>query len=425
MRPRRAAAAPPRPEPLHVDRAGSAALTPRDRELLGRVEAARRDGLHALDWWRRGGGARCRRFELVRGFNRADSSFGFFDDLPLAGCAVPVMGVVQDLAFDRSKGAESGELCAQLREFVLRYFLRVSDWRAPVASMPAAAPPPETFPLGLSWCPPSDEGKRGFGYSQRYYKLRGSGRVGKFPAEQRSAIVDLREVGSTYEWIVLSVRIFDFELAWKPAGESSPYLAVPLQEESLVVLSPELIRCEEAPAPGVLGRYSLGYLLLRDPLEEGLLAYGPGRFDLGFQQIEFTAQGDGEIRTRFTFVVNRPQRILNLSTRALGQGLRLFESLSLGLSAPLVAPFERALGRQMSGFDPLLSIVALANVCTGGFAGRDLCISKEALEKSMLVQHFRQHYTLLTGCLMTWRRVADWRDTAALPDWVVRGEEAP
>jgi hypothetical protein len=32
-----------------------------------------------------------------------------------------------------------------------------------------------------------------------------------------------------------------------------------------------------------------------------------------------------------------------------------------------------------------------------------------------------QHYQMLTGALLTWRRVPDWRDEAAIPREIVEG----
>ena len=43
--------------------------------------------------------------------------------------------------------------------------------------------------------------RKGFGFSQLYYKLRDGG-VARFPPEQEFAIVDVRELYSRYEWIV-------------------------------------------------------------------------------------------------------------------------------------------------------------------------------------------------------------------------------
>jgi hypothetical protein len=54
-------------------------------------------------------------------------------------------------------------------------------------------------------------------------------------------------------------------------------------------------------------------------------------------------------------------------------------------------------------------------------AAKDLCISKEQLEKDFLVQHFRQHYQMIVGSLTTWRRIPDWLDATSLPDWVRSG----
>jgi len=45
----------------------------------------------------------------------------------------------------------------------------------------------------------------------------------------------------------------------------------------------------------------------------------------------------------------------------------------------------------------------------------------EQLEKQFLVQHFMQHYPMVVGSLLTWRRQADWLDRAALPAALVEG----
>jgi hypothetical protein len=74
-----------------------------------------------------------------------------------------------------------------------------------------------------------------------------------------------------------------------------------------------------------------------------------------------------------------------------------------------------------AGFDPITAYIAAANLVTGGMAARELCVSREQLEKDFLVQHFGQHYEMLSGSLLTWRRVPDWLDAAALPAWVTTG----
>src|SRR6185295_20006569 len=93
----------------------------------------------------------------------------------------------------------------------------------------------------LSWCPVPGVLRQGFGFSQHYYKLRETGEIGKFPTEMESAIVDLREIGEKYEWIVVKVRIFDFKFTLKPLGPNGLELSVPLTDESYLVLTRDFI----------------------------------------------------------------------------------------------------------------------------------------------------------------------------------------
>jgi hypothetical protein len=415
-------------EPILRDRSGSDALDERDRELLASVPDSLAAGLALKQWWERTDAARsyAERFPLIRTFNEADSSFGFFDRGALpGGRSLPVMGLFQEMFYDRPKSAEALFVRDQLREFVLRYFMRVSDFRLPQAYVPADTAEGRFAPPGLSWCSNREEELGGFGYSQLYYKLAGSGRIGKFPAAERSAIVDLREIGPTYEWIVVKVRIFDFTIDFRPLGNSYPYLALPLREETLLVLSREFIRYVDDPEPGLLGKYGFGYALVRNPAAGGVLAYGPGRFDAGFQLIDFKVLDGGESRVCLTFVVNRPERILDVPIDPVGWSFQVANVMSLGFASRLLAPFRESLERRPMlepGVDPVFAWIAMANALTGGRAGRELCISREQLEKFMLVQHFLEHYTMISGSLVTWRRVRDWCDPGSLPKWVATGE---
>jgi hypothetical protein len=75
-------------------------------------------------------------------------------------------------------------------------------------------------------------------------------------------------------------------------------------------------------------------------------------------------------------------------------------------------------------FDPLLASITLANLFSGGRAAEDLCVSREQLEKDMLLQHFRQHYQMLLGSLFSWRQIPDPQDADGLPAWVTTGTSA-
>jgi hypothetical protein len=221
-----APAAPPFPS----DPAG-AELTAEDLAIISTVERSLRSGLELLAWFERAHATRGFDdvFTLERSFNRPASSFGFFGHADLTGRPdLPVMGNVQRMFYDAARVPSDVQARAaewirrQIREFVLRYFMRISDFRAPETVAGGDRPRPR-LPLlqGLSWCPDDSYEPRGFGFTQLFYKTR-DGAIGKFREEEQTAIVDLRELGPTYDWIVVRVRIFDFDLRVRPFGEQGP-----------------------------------------------------------------------------------------------------------------------------------------------------------------------------------------------------------
>jgi hypothetical protein len=278
----------------------------------------------------------------------------------------------------------------------------------------------------LSWCPREDILRQGFGFIQCFYKLRESGRIGKFSEAEATAIVDLREIGSRYDWIVVKVRIFDFSFTLQPFGSDGPALSLPLTEESYLVISPDFILNEDNPSPDVLGRYGLGYSFIRDPTE-GLVGYGPGQFRAAIEVINFEVSKIGETCVSMIFVADRPEQIANVSLNPIDWGFRLADIFSFGVTSKLLAPVRNTLERipvAADSFDPVYGFVSLANTLTANQAAEQLCISKERLDKDFLAQHFMQHYVTIVGSLLTWRQIPDWLDSAALPEWVVTGRSA-
>jgi len=123
------------------------------------------------------------------------------------------------------------------------------------------------------------------------------------------------------------------------------------------------------------------------------------------------------------FVSNRPDRIANVAIDPIEWGFRFADLFSLGMTSRLFGPFRDALGRLplRGAFDPVYTLVDLANALSGEQAAQRWCISREQLEKDFLVRHFMQHYQAIVGSLLTWRQIPDWLDEARLPEWVVRG----
>jgi hypothetical protein len=130
------------------------------------------------------------------------------------------------------------------------------------------------------------------------------------------------------------------------------------------------------------------------------------------------------MRAKLVFVVNRPERILNLSFNPITWSLTLADFVSFGLFSQLLAPVQGMLAQlpfRGGSLDPVFGSIALLNWFTGGLAARELCISLDDLEKEFLVQHFMQNYDLIIGSLQTWRQIPNWLDSVALPAWVVTG----
>jgi len=127
------------------------------------------------------------------------------------------------------------------------------------------------------------------------------------------------------------------------------------------------------------------------------------------------------------FVVNRPTRILDISLDPIDWGFTAAEILTCGRASRLLEPLHAAfdsLPWRPGGFDPVFTGIDLLNLFTLGQASRQLCISKDQLEKFFLVFHFDQYYTMITGSLLTWRQIPDWQNPATIPLWVKTGRSS-
>ena len=363
------------------------------------------------------------RFPLVRSFNRPVAAFGFLENVVVDGRPTGVMGLTQEMLYDDLTPGHGSRSAPQLGAFVLRYLLRVSDFRVPDAWV-EEDDYEERSPV--SWCPSAKPAFSGFGYSQHDFCLL-DGTTGRFSDAEANRIVDLRELGTHYAWVAARVRIFDLHIRLQPFGPGTPALHIPLEHSSTIVLAPEFVVCRSGPRPGIDAEFGLGYALLPDDDDgDGFLAYGPGRFSFGFQTVAFELLSSGQVRVRMTFVVNRPDALIRVPLDPIRWLWAIWDFWTLGAASAWLAELRQwMLANAIDmDFDPLLWSVDLLNVATGGVAGRELCISREHLEKQMLLQHFMQHYAMITGSLSTWRQFADWTNEPSLPAWVVNGRAA-
>ncbi len=401
-------------------------LTAVDRALAGA-----RDLEH---WWRAVDAAAAygERFDLATTRGGLDAGFGFFGEAPVSGSVLPVMGHVLEQFYDRPKvtgGAEAGRraawLNAQAREFVLRYFLRVGGF-APTRAVPGANGRAPAYLQPFSWYPEGDQGARGSGFEQLYYKLKGSDRPERFMESERHAIVDLREIGTTFDWVVLKAEVFDFNLVLAPFGEGYPQGTMPATEPCHLVLSDAFVEDEPGPEGGGagerLGRYGCGWAFL-PAAEESFLAHGLGRFEAAFQTIRFEVGAGGEVTSRTAFVASRPKAAVSVDP--VDWGLRMADRFSFGTASTVLEPMQKmwSRGPGAGGVDLVQSFITAANMVTSGGAARSLGLSKKQLHKNFLVAQFARHANLVAGSLAAWRQVPDWLDRAGLPGWVASGRE--
>jgi hypothetical protein len=399
-----------------------------DALVLGTVDGYLRQGLALKRWYDRAlpGTQFAEVFDLARTANRPDRSFGFFDKVRMPDGDMSVMGNYQEMLYDQPRGLPGPDPRSwwdwreQVREFVLHYFMRISSFTRPEASASTGYPDPSLYRGGLSWCPGDTEKRLGFGFSQLYYKLRDTGEIFRFPEHERFAIVDLRDIGVKYEWVVLKVRIFDFSLSLQPFGPDTPQVVLELNESSYLVVTQDFITDAENPAPGVMGRYGFGYAFIHNPIPD-VAAYGPGEFDAAYEEIVFEVADNGAISVRMAFVANRPHGATRLELKPVEFGFRVADLFSLGLASRFFASVKNSLNFSLGTIDPLYLYIRLANLVTANQAADMLCISREQLDRRFLLQHFTQHYETVIGSLMTWRQIRDWRDARSLPAWVVSG----
>src|SRR5947209_3442150 len=317
-----------------------------DAQVLPRVPEYLARGLDLKRWWdeveRNGGPAQ--RFPLERSFNRPNRSYGFYGEAPVRGSMMPVMGNVQEMYYDQTRAPsslvrESAEwMATQLRQFVMKYFMRVSSFREPEAYIDASNPVPPPALSRLSWCPqPEEGGRRGFGFSQLFFKRLGSDIVEAFPTYEQFAIVDQRDIGRIYEWIVLRVRIFDFNVSVRLFGRNGPELVFGANEESYLVTHEAFINHKEHHLPGVIGDYGIGYAFIRNPVQ-GPFGYGPGEFDAAIETINFRVYESGYVSVRMVFVANRPTQITNITVDPVNWSFGLADLFSFGLASRLFSP---------------------------------------------------------------------------------------
>jgi hypothetical protein len=411
---------------IDVTEPASAALNAEDQAILDNVPAAIAQGRDLKAWWER---ARkipelLGRFPVSRQFHQPNVNFGFLHDAVLRAGVLPVAGVTQDQLFDFPKvpagmsGRDPQWVRDQAREFMMRYFMRLTYTAVPnlVPQGPEKQPPRALAPL--SRCGPGGAKSYGWGYEQWYYQLAGSGEIGKFPDSQRYQTIDLREIGPKYSWVVFKIDIFHFDFTIPPVP-TGPQLQIPMPQPVYAVCTPDFVVNQENPRPGVLGEYGYGYSVVPNPNYKTLFAAGPSKITNTIETLHLRVLDTGEVRAHMDFVTPQPPQILEF--KPVEWSFRIADLFTFGAASTLLAPVKRVLEGFEPDIDPVYTSVRLLNLLTLGVAADDYCITKEQLFKLLMVLHFTDAFNMFTMTASHFRMVPDWTDTQSLPDWARYG----
>ncbi|MEO7652687.1 MAG: hypothetical protein ABIZ80_19685 [Bryobacteraceae bacterium] len=407
----------------------SAELDDNDHLILSQVEHSLENGRQLRTWWVRTNEANSyeEKFETATTLNRPGTSFAFLDHAELNGKNVAVLGDMQEMFYDNvkmsagdpdvAKGAVVEFTRKQLQEYILHYYSRTSSSARPKYHDPSAPTPPDFLnPFGLS--PRKGTEREGFGQVQLYYKLL-DGRIGKFQEKDRAAIVDLREIGSTYEWIVGDARMFGFQFPYMPLGPNLPYGELPLKETQLAVISSDFITNWTNPnATGAIrGQYGYGLATMKIPVNRTPVGYGPGFFDFGFMTYTWQIENTGTILAKMVFCVNQPDCVINPALNPITYGIRAVNAVTNGWAGAVLESLPRRVRAALT--DPVFGSIAVANLATFDWASRKLNLSERGVMKLFLYYHYVVIYMLVANSVMTWRQIPDWFND--LPEWVIQG----
>lgn len=400
--------------------------------IPAQVETALQQAQDLNVWWARveAREERIERFELYPAVPGSEPVWGFFGAAWVRGESLPVMGTIVDDFFDQPRVPPAKQAQAapwmreQIEEFALHYWLRVQANALPEPypelGHGAAAP----YLSWLSLCFPTDQEFSGNANVQELYKLRGSSRVGQFPPRYRTAIIDLRELATTYEWITVETTSFDFNITVGGAGDEAPNLVVPLKTTVDFVTSADLIVNRRNPEPGTLAAYGPGFGFVKTANSRAL-AVAPDMIQPGLRLQSLRVLATGEVRFRGVLILPRPDQIVNLSAPDVFLGTA--DVMTLGATAKWTQPLRQALSQMPMpsfGFDPVLGSIRWLNLLTGNRAADELCISQEQVEKEILAKSALAMRQMALASRQIWLQVPNWLDRAAIPPWVRRGEIA-
>lgn len=346
-------------------------------------------GLALHDWWREEGESRVHLEPMAR--NRNTRAYAFHAHALIRGRKLPVIGVKQRILYARAKTtpenteAAARWYCPQVREFALRYFLRITDFAGAQIYPRLGAERLPAFLQLMSWCPGQGLRAEGIRFEQLAYQLRG-GRGGWFPRRDRTRIVDLRSIGELYDLVILQAQTFEQALTLGLSDRvRAPKLVIPLVEPAWVALRSDLITDQHDPSPGVLGAFGPGYVFLGTSGSKpaSILPMSDWNSIIpAFEKASFEVLRTGEIIVNVVFVCRRPE----------------------------ITP--------MAGFNPATGQLNMLKAATGLLRPPP---SFGQLLWQFLLQRVVDEYFTVTNTSQTWNMVSDWLREADVPEWVRAG----
>jgi hypothetical protein len=396
----------------------SAPLTSADWAILGQVEPAILEGEELKLWWAQNRDTRValNRFPVAIQIHRPDTNYAFLLNANLRTGMLPVAGVIQDQLYDYPKAPKPMTqdpqwVRSQVKAFVLNYFMRLTSAVAPPSTVHGATGSSLTAQ------------RYGWGYEQWYYKLRGSGLIGKFHDSRRYDIIALPEVGSRYDWVVFLVNIYHFDFVVNLAGTSGPKLVISMPQPVYTVMTPDYVINRENPEPGVLGEYGYGYSVVPNPNEKTIFAAGPSQITNTIETLHFRVLETGEVRAQMQFITPQPPKIINFNP--VEWSFDLADRFTFGLASKLLGPLESELEGFAPNFDPIYAGIRLIDLMTLGVAADEYCISKNQMFKMLMALHFNDAFNMFNLSASHFMMVPDWTNPAKIPEWAKHGTYGP
>jgi len=355
------------------------------------VEHALAAGRDLQAWWTdvEAGKQSVERFELLPAFPGGNAVRGFFGDARAGGATDPYMGYSADYFFDLGGGATADGpqtaawLTDQVEEFALRYWLRTDAWALPQPYPQVDPPTPPAWLKFLDLNPSSKHDLVGMTNLLRTYKQRANGATGRFPDAVARAIVDLRELESTYEWITMERRARGLHVTIALPWGSGLSLSMPLALSEVQAMHADLTVRRRNPTPDILGEFGQAFC----PVPPTGTATQADRLDslqTGLRLQTLRVRANGEVRLK----------IVTIARRCPGAIRRFADVSALTRTAQALLTMSRSAGPAPTS---------------------------EQVEQHLLSTHAIHLRDTLLGTRTVWQQVTDWCDPAAIPAWIVEG----